>query len=172
MKNVVSHTVYNILSTLPKKILENRNYHIIQECILYEIAHEECFNFLEVAYFIYNPDFHICKGIAGISDKDFINNSIQNHWHRESEFEKIIEASSYNKSIKSTQFCTLFSEYNIELIVKEIQKSIGLDSIDFFSWNTTHNNIGILLYHTKLNSTIEKDILQDAAALLSFCPIN
>lgn len=172
MENTLSYTISDTLSRIPKKILNNKNNPHLYEYILYEIAHEKCLNFSEIAYFIYNPDFHLCKGISGMKCdelKESYDSDID-QWDESPKFQSIINKSNYNATIKSTEFCTLHDQ-GIDSIVNEIKKSLNIDQIDYFHWNTTNNNIGILIYAKKNHDEIAKNILEDATALLSFCPI-
>lgn len=172
MEKTISSNIANVLSSLPKKILQNKNYPILQECILYELANEQCLNFTEVAYFVYNPDFHLCKGLSGIKSQELVNTQILNHWDHSSQFETTINQSAYNKLIKNTEFCTLFSDNQIDLIINEIKKSLELTDSQYFTWHTNNNNIGILIYTSQNSLTqIENKMLEDATALLSFCPL-
>lgn len=160
-----------ILQNLPKKILNNRSHDAVTECVLYDISREICLNFIEVAYFIYNPDFHLCKGIAGINQKE-IDSWQSDPWQDISAFENIIKQTKYNQKIKKTEFCTTISENNFDKIVDEIKKSIDMEYAHIHSWNLNNNNIGILLYcnQNELISRASSEI-ENAAILLSFCPI-
>jgi hypothetical protein len=172
-KKIIS-SIAEILTHLPKKIINNRHHDALTDCILYEISQEMCLHFEEVSYFIYNPDFHLCKGIAGIK-KNEIHEWCNNNdlWNNINEFENIIKKTNYNQSIKKMQFCTLFSEKEINKIIKEIQKIIDIHSASSYHWQIQNNNIGILLYQStiKENNTIEKEYIENAASLLGFCPI-
>ncbi len=171
MSNEIISSINKILTNLPKKIINNHNQDALATCVLYEISQEICLHLQTAAYFIYNPDFHLCKGITGIK-KSEINNLCNDPWNNIKEFEDSIKQTNYNKSIKNIQFCTIFSNKEIEAIIKEIKKATD-NSSEYFHWQLPNNNIGILLYEPvkKENIQIEKEYIENAASLLSFCPI-
>jgi hypothetical protein len=165
-------TINTILTHLPKKIINNRNHDALATCILYEISQEICLHLDNAAYFIYNPDFHLCKGITGIKKTEILD-WCNDPWTNITEFENSIKETNYNKSIKNIQFCTVFSNKDILLIIEEIKKSMQLQTEEYFHWLLPNNNIGILLYQSveKENNLINKEYIENAASLLGFCPI-
>ncbi len=169
-QNDVKKSISNILSKLPRKMIEHKHNDVITECLLYELSHEICFHLSSIAYFVYNPDFHICKGVAGILEAD-IKDWCKDPWHDIETFEKTIKNKDYNKKIKSTEFCTLFAKSNLD-IVNEIKKSIEINDINYYCWNLHNNNIGILVYKEKNSNPIEKEHIEDAAGIIGFCPIH
>ena len=86
MSKKINTSITEILTHLPKKIINNRYHNALTDCVLYEISQDMCLHFTEVAYFIYNPDFHLCKGIAGIKKKE-IDNWCNDPWNNINEFE-------------------------------------------------------------------------------------
>jgi hypothetical protein len=172
MSKEIIATVNTILTHLPKKIINNRNHDALATCILYEISQEMCLHLQSAAYFIYNPDFHLCKGITGIKKTEIID-WCNDPWANITEFENNIKKTDYNKFIKNIQFCTLFSNKDITVILEEIRKSMQIESQEFFHWLLPNNNIGILLYDAvnKENHFIQKECIENATSLLGFCPI-
>ena len=172
MAKEINSSIEKILTYLPKKIINNRDHNALATCVLYEISQEMCLDFKNAAYFIYNPDFHLCKGITGI-EKSEINNWCNDPWNNITEFENTIKETNYNKIIKNIHFCTIFSNKDIDAIIKEIKKSIECENKTSFHWLLPNNNIGILLYEmvTKENYEIEKEYIENAVSLLGFCPI-
>ena len=165
-------SINKILTSLPKKIIHHRNHDALATCVLYEISQDICLHLQAAAYFIYNPDFHLCRGITGIN-KNVINTWCNDPWSNISEFQTTIQNTNFNKQIKQTQFCTVFSNNNIETILEEIKKTINLSNHKFFHWPLPNNNIGILVYEENMtkNVLIEEEYIENAANLLGFCPI-
>jgi hypothetical protein len=172
MTSEIFNNISKVFSSLPKKILTNKTHSYLTDCVLYELSQEFCFHFEEVAYFIYNPDFHLCKGMAGIK-KNEIHCQINNPWENINEFESTVKKSTYNNTIKKTEFCTVFSEKDIQKIIGEIQKVLESKEHDIFSWNLPNNNIGILLYKraTQESTTSYEEHMENAGGILGFCPI-
>lgn len=172
MTTEIFNNISKVFSSLPKKILTNRSHSYLTDCVLYELSHEFCFHFEEVAYFVYNPDFHLCKGMAGIK-KSEIGCGINDPWNNITEFELTVKKSAYNNKIKETEFCTVFSEHNIEKIILEIKKVLQGTEKNFFTWGLPNNNIGILLYKTVREEFKEtyKEQMENAGGILGFCPI-
>lgn len=173
MSQEITSSINSILSHLPKKIINNHNHNALATCVLYEISQDICLHLQSAAYFIYNPDFHLCKGITGIK-KIEIENWCNDPWNNITEFENTIKETNYNKTIKNTQFCTIFSKQDIQTIIEEIKKSTQLENQESFHWLLPNNNIGILLYKSvekENNQTIEKEYIENATSLLGFCPI-
>lgn len=175
MTNEIFNNIAKVFSNLPKKIISNKSHNYLTDCVLYEISQEFCFHFNEVAYFVYNPDFHLCKGMAGIK-KNEISSCCEDPWENLNEFEAIIKMTKYNQKIKEMQFCTLFSEKDVDRIVKEIEKSIDARSKKYYSWQLPNNNIGILLYESakeenEESKKIYEEQIENAGGLLGFCPI-
>lgn len=172
MSKEIMSNINTILTYLPKKILNNRNHDALATCILYEISQEICLHLNNAAYFIYNPDFHLCKGITGIKKNEIID-WCNDPWSNITEFQSIVKETNYNKSIKSIEFCTVFSNKDVLSIIQEIKKSINITSDESFHWLLPNNNIGILLYESvkKENNIMNKESIENAATLLGFCPI-
>lgn len=172
MSKEIFSSINSILSDLPKKIINNRNHDALASCILYEISKDICLHLENAAYFIYNPDFHLCKGIAGIK-KIEINDLINDPWSDIAQFQNVIQNTNYHKSIQSSQFCTLFSKKDLNIIINEIKKAIGAENEYFFYWQLPNNNIGILVYKSnqKKYDSDEKEYIENATSLLGFCPI-
>lgn len=165
------HSFESILQNLPKKILHNRCNDAVAECVLYDISRDICLNFVEVAYFIYNPDFHVCKGMAGINRKE-IDSWQDDPWQNITNFQNIVKNTDYNKKIKKTEFCTTISNNDLQAIINEIKKSIEMEYASIHHWNLQNNNTGILLYHCNdTTQNRQSSEIENAAILLSFCPI-
>jgi hypothetical protein len=167
MNNSSKKNISDVLTTLPKRILKNKDNNYLADFILYEIAKEECLELETYAYFIYNPDFHICKGISGIKHED-VQTLNSNLWDAQDLFINHIKENTYNKNIKSIEFCTISKKSDIQAIVEEIKKILEIDTLNIFTWDLPNNNIGILLF-TKNNCSTED--IEKAASLLGFCSI-
>lgn len=165
----IKNSVSKILSKLPKKMALLKHHHSLAECILYEISHELCLHLSTIAYIVYNPDFHLCKGIAGIQKSD-LKDWCGDPFSNIDSFSEIIKESEFNKKIKKIEFCTIKIE-NKEEIIKDIQKATENDVAISYTWNLPNNNIGVLFYEAIQIGTFEKEDLEDAAGIMGFCPI-
>ena len=79
------------LNNLSHRIIEFKSHPALIDCVLYEMLTDKCLNFEMAAYFVYNPDFYICKGISGLT-RDAIS-----EWNIEP-WENIDKFSSFTKN--------------------------------------------------------------------------
>lgn len=183
MNKKLNENISKILANLPKKIIHHKNADYLTNFVLYEICKDECLNFNTCAYFIYNPDFHLCKGIAGIKKSELGKSPIDDLWENNGTEKQNIVESEFNKTIKSMQFCTISAEKNIDKIILEIKKSITASIENSFTWSLPNNNFGIMIFsyekvdvmseeteENKNKISLDEDI-ENAASLLAFCPI-
>jgi hypothetical protein len=157
------------LSALPKKMILCSDSEVLADCVLYELSHEICLHLTSVSYFVYNPDFHLCKGVAGILKED-LKEWCKDPWNNHTEFKKIIRSTKFNKSIREILFCTVKHE-NVNTIGEEIKKTICKSESSFYSWKIKNNNIGIILYEKATQSSFDQEDIENASGLLGFCPI-
>jgi hypothetical protein len=165
----IKHIIADHLTKIPKKILSSSDFDILADCVLYEISKEICFHLSSVSYFVYNPDFHVCRGIAGILKED-LTNWCKDPWNNEKEFKEILHNTQFNKKIRETSFCTI-KDQTIDTIGTEIKKIINNENLQFYSWKIKNNNIGILLYQKINISQCDENDIENGASLLGFCPI-
>ena len=165
-----SYNVKKVLSSLPKKILHNKNHSTLIHAVLYEIAHEFCFHFDIVSYFVYNPDFFICKGFGGISRKE-VSGMCDDPWCDLNNFEATIANTPYNQKIVSIDI--IFKEKkNVNEVVSILKEKIEDPEIHFFQWAMPNGNIGIILYHPLGEKEHHEDHIDDFVGILSHCPLS
>ena len=170
LNNAVRDSIIKRILKIPKKIIEHKTNSALAECILYELSGELCLHLKKIAYFVYNPDFHLCKGIAGISRENISNWCEEDHWNKIEDFSKIIKNSEFNKKVLEKSFCTL-SHNSIDLIIIDLKKSLENENLISYSWEVKNKNIGILLYEASSQNINLNEEIEDAAGILSFCPI-
>ncbi len=163
----VNDKIVKQLHALPKKVVEFRNHEALVECILHDLIDKECLNLNQIAYFVYNPDFCICKGIAGILKKE-IESWKSNPWEEIDSFNMLIKKSSFNKKINSASINTK-RNISTENIIDEVKKQFFDENFLHHTWTILHNNVGILFYES-INTICDKTI-DNVAGILSFCPI-
>lgn len=168
-KVAINVAIKSKILKLPKKIIEHKNNDALAECILYELSDELCLSLKKIAYFVYNPDFHLCKGIAGVSRED-LPDFKENPWENIQDFSKSIKNTDFNKKVLETSFCTV-SHDSISLIIKDLKNSLNNQNFSVHSWERTYKNIGILLYEPLSENFESQEEIEDAAGILSFCPI-
>ena len=167
--NIIQDSISKILSKIPKKMSTLKKHNTVAECILYELSHEICFHLSNIAYLVYNPDFHLCKGISGIQQSD-MKSWCEDPWHNIDSFSEIVHSTEYNKKIKEINFCTLKIENSSE-IVNELKNILNKPDICSYTWNIHNNNMGILLYEPNNKEYINVDDVESAAGIIGFCPI-
>jgi len=168
-KKINKAKIMAVITELPKKIVAHSEHPATAHCILYEIANELCLDLLSVAYFVYNPDFKMCKGIAAI-EHEKIQKWQNDPWGNAEEFEDLINSDEYNKKVRSVFFHATEEQNNTKAIAQEIQRRICSNETQYIHWKIKNNNIGILLYQFNAVEEIEDDLLETAISLLSFCP--
>lgn len=169
-KKDIKYNISKILSQIPKKILNLKSHEALAECILYELSNELCFHLSSISYIVYNPDFHLCKGIAGIAREDLAG-WCNDPWGDIDSFFGIIKKTDFNSRIKEISFCTIKIETPDE-IVNEIKKSVGNESLLSYKWNISNGNVGIILYKmVDENISIDEEDFENAAGIIALCPI-
>ena len=158
------------LSKLPKKINLFHSSDVLTEGILWEFSHEMCFHLSSIAYFVYNPDFHICKGIAGLLKKD-LGDWCSEPWNDMESFEEKTLQSPFNVLVKKTLFSTHPGQ-KLADIIEKIKEQIDLPHELSYTWNIKHDNIGILLYFpSEQTNTYSNEDIHDAVEFLTFCKL-
>lgn len=162
--------ILNRLSRLPRKILLMQGKDNVTEFVLHELCNEDCFNLEKAAYLIDNPDFNCLKGIAGFSRKEAYN---QNLWDNPQAFSTHMQASSFNKKVRSFLQESFRKQSKPETdVVKHIARDLDVQNYGFLSWNMKHDNHGLFIYQKAYNDdTCTDDYILDGLCLLGFCPI-
>ena len=164
---MINLTVAERLSRLPRKIASMRGNDILPDCILYELIKDSCFNCSYAAYFMYNPDFHLCKGISGI-DRQETEEWQNDVWENFNDFSAHIKKTSFRKKILETNFCTI-DACTIDGVVKAIKTCIDNTFTHHHTWKIHNDNHAIFLYTPCEQEVIDESYIADGAALLSLC---
>jgi hypothetical protein len=166
------HAILDRISRLPKKMLSLTNHENVTDFVLHELCHQDCFNFEKAAYFVDNPDFDCFKGVTGISRTE--NFPVADDiWKNPHGFSAHMQTSSFNQRVRSMIKPSMRRNYTSdEMIVKNVAEELVLQNPRFYSWDTKHDNHGLLIYE-KACATDHCDMqdVLDGLCLLSFCPI-
>lgn len=151
------------LHKLPYKILKEYEHPHLIDCLLYELSK---INTLYLSFIAYNPDFNLCKGVAGISNNE-LDSIIEDPWSQSND----IITSLFNNTIKSISFSTKKGS-SAEEVSKHIKENLLSNSIkNEHIFSLKHGNIGILGY-TEIESEDNNkstEYIKDGANLLGLC---
>jgi hypothetical protein len=149
---------------LPKKILENYEHPQLIDCILYELLDQ---NIPRVSLIAYNPDFYLCKGIAGICLLE-CNDIDDCPWNSP----EALNALPFNKFIKTISFQTN-KETSIDKAINNLQHNfLSSYTTEQYIFKLKNNNIGVLSYNlesTDENIHHKKEYLEHTANILGLC---
>lgn len=155
------------LSQLPRKMAHMRGHDALPDCVLYELVSDMCFNCIYAAYCVYNPDFHLCKGVAGISRMEMEDWTID-PWNDLDQFEEQVRQTSFNQKVRNINFC-ITREAPKNTLVETIQNSLDSAISHAHVWDVHNKNQGIFLYALQDEKHDTHDRIADGASLLSFC---
>lgn len=156
------------LSCLPKKILALHGADNTTEFVLHELCSSNCFNLSKAAYFVDNPDFNCCKGIAGCDRKERFEND---SWCAPDDFSCHMKQSIFNQKVREAHFLSLGAS-SLESQVSELAQKLDMKNPGFHRWKLKNGNHGILIFEKPQNENDGlKEYLEDGLSLLGFCPI-
>jgi hypothetical protein len=159
------------LNNLSQKIIEFKTHPALIECVLYEMLTDSRLNFEMAAYFVYNPDFYICKGISGLT-KDTISEWSMDPWSNIDIFSKFTKSLDFNIKVSEKSFGTA-SEGNIDEITQEIKCCFKKPNALYHTLKLPNKNTGMLIYsYIKKHSNVTYEEVDSAISMLSFCPIS
>lgn len=160
------------LCALTQKMLIAHYHEKLTELVLYELAHQNCFNFSKVAYMIDNPHFKCLHGISGFSKSDHQNHAHENIWDDHDSFHKTMDASPFHTKVRSIRECEE-KTINKQEKFEELAKRLDFERPSFMTWQVKHDNYGILLFehdNQTIANSYDSELLQ-GVSLLGFCPV-
>lgn len=163
---------YGILSRLsgiPHRIIDLHGTDNLSEFILHELSGSECFDLPRAAYFIDNPDFNCCKGIAGYCRNEECT-SIECKWKNPTHFSEHMKQANFNAKVRQINCISSGTQY--EEMIKKLAQQLEINNLHFHVFNLKNNNKGFLLYENNpANEEVIAPHLSHGVALFSFCPI-
>ena len=161
--------VAQLLVRLPRKMIRARECDALIDCVLYELAHEACFNLSYIAYFAYNPDFKLCKGIGALDQGSF-DLWHEDVWQNVDTFRAHVRQSSFYQQVR--HFNVQTNESDISEILNVLRSYVGDSQARSHIIELPYGNKGIVLYSVKVEELQDEYVeLADGVSLLGFCPL-
>jgi len=167
------HAVLGCLSAIPKKMLRSHGMNNISSLVLYDLCHENCFNVKKAAYFVDNPDFNICKGVAGYHRSESYYD-ISDAWSEPETFELIMNSCPFNAQVQTFEKNNLHVNGNGNAdILDAISRHCLFENPHLVSWDMKHDNIGLLVYEQTDSESLSEleEHLYHGLHLFGFCPL-
>lgn len=160
------------LSSLPRKIISVCELDNVPEFILHDICNENCFNLHRAAYFVDNPDFNTCKGIAGFCRHESYG-AYDQLWHDPVSFSKFMQESPFNQQVREIILESIVrNKLMHEQVIKRIAPQLGFVNPAWCSWHLKHFNDGLIVYEkADLDDTTFDQHFLDTLHVLGFCAI-
>lgn len=157
------------LSCIPQKMLQLKGSENTTEFVLHELCDFNCFNFSKAAYFVDNPDFNCCKGVAGCCAQERYHNP-EDAWKKPEPFTKHMESAAFNRKVRQMSDVSL--SHKLDEMVKNFSIQLDIKNPEFYTWDLKHDNKGILIFEKNPEGYDEvKHHLPQGLSLLGFCPI-
>jgi hypothetical protein len=160
------------LLRIPQKILSRTDLDNITEFVLHELCYNDCLQLKKAAYFVDNPDFNYFRGIAGI-DRTELRKGPYCIWDEVGQFSQDMNNSIFNQKVKHVSLNSpRFSQQNESELLQKIATDLLLNNHYFYTWDMRHGNQGVFLYEPDHEPEKEmKEVLEQAACILGFCPL-
>lgn len=161
------------LSLLPGKIaaLSTSGQENVLEFALHELCHERCLDINKAAYFVDNPDFDHCKGIAGFSRDETCD--ITDIWKNPSHFNQYMKQSPFHNQVCSLSCESLKrKELPLDESIKQLATPLISDAPKIYIIDLKHDNHGILVCSPGSQYEHQADDIMNWIRLLSLCPIH
>ncbi len=156
------------LSKLPKKIMSVHGLPNATEFILYALCRESGLPVHRVAYFVDNPDFDWCKGVAGFATEE------QQHeddlWNDPDQFTQRMLQAPFNQKVRSVS-CASVGPQGIDQLREYLRQELALQNPACFTCGIKNDNVGILIIDDMPNQKELEESLYNAVCLLGMCPI-
>jgi hypothetical protein len=157
------------LSCIPQKMLTLHGTENTTEFVLHELCSDCCFNFSKAAYFIDNPDFNCCKGVAGWCSTECYPGQ-ECYWRSPEPFSQHMRQAAFNQKVRNMQGAHIGAQVNN--MVQEFARQLAMRNPGYHVWELKNGNKGLLIFEHEPNNYNEvKDYLEQGLALLGFCPI-
>ncbi len=168
------YELLNRLSNLPKKILALHDHDHVVDYLLYELCSHNYFDLKKAAFFVDNPDFDCCKGIAGFSKQDYPQ-IVENLWEeRGGGLNPVvgeIGRSTFNKKVRSTSYASVIKN-NRDAVIGALSKQLEIRDPSFLTFPVRHQNHGVFIYETEpLGVKETHEFMDQGVSLLGFCPL-
>lgn len=164
--------VLECLSSLPRKILSLYERDDIPEFVLQDICSENCFNIMRAAYFIDNPDFNSCKGVAGFC-RDEAYRAHDTMWQDPASFSKFMHESLFNNQVRGVQRESIIRNNHVyDDVIKELAPSLGFVNPAWCNWHLKYYNEGLIVYEKAdfADETFDEHFM-NTLYVLGFCAI-
>ncbi len=161
--------ILGYISGLPKKILKVHGYENVPDFILHDLCHEQCFNLVKAAYFVDNPDFDYCKGIAGFSRVECsLDHDI---WQEPAAFSEHMKKCQFHQKVRMFESHSIRD--SLDTVIEQVIKDFAFELPQHVVWNMKHDNHGVLIYEAGSHdeSVSIQDYLGNSVHLFGFCPI-
>jgi hypothetical protein len=158
------------LSCLPKKILTLHGAENTTEFVLHTLCGEQCFDFSKAAYFVDNPDFNCCKGVAGCCKTEQYQHP-DDAWIDPETFSNHMKDAAFNKKVRQCSHASITN--GLESAVKDLAQELEIQEPAYYVWQLKNGNNGILIFERSdkdMHDDIEEH-LEHGLSLLGFCPI-
>ena len=162
--------ILTTLSSLPHKILSIHGRENISEFVLHDLCKPECFNLKRAAYFIDNPDFDCCKGIAGFCKEEQYANGL---WQNPESFTDFMNRSAFNQKVRNTTKSSYKKCKSCDdTILKELAQEVNIENPEYYTWDLKHDNHGILIFERNSEDSEKLHEYLHGACILGFCPVH
>lgn len=159
------------LSAMPRKIISLYDHDNVIDFVLHELCNEKCLDFEKAAYFIDNPDFDYCKGVAGFTKQEQYPES--DIWRDPQAFKSHMNNSTFNQKVKSIQCAGTKNKGNITTLVDALGNDLQISDPTVFSIDLRHGNQGIFLCKPASQKTLKsEDDMINWLSYLGLCPVH
>jgi hypothetical protein len=155
------------VQSLPKKMLQIHGIDNATEFVLHELCHAHCFNLKRAAYFVDNPDFNRCRGVAGFVKEESFSDDFWNKMH---DFSRHMQKSPFNQRVRECEYET--SAHKPQDFVGYQARRLTFVSPQYVVVPVKNGNHGIFIYeYDGDNDDQFEALLTEAIPLLGFCPV-
>jgi len=171
LKNIPPHEYQLLLclSKLPEKIIAVHGLSNATEFILHALCKESGLPVQRIAYFVDNPDFDWCKGVAGFASEEQ-ECSDSDVWKDFDYFTRVMQEAPFNQKIRSLSSPS-FGPQGISEFRERIKQELPFNDPVCFSSGIKNDNIGILVVDELPDQDSFEESLHSAGCLLGMCPV-
>lgn len=160
------------LSSLPRKMLSVYELDNVPEFILHDMCSEHCFNLIRAAYFVDNPDFNSCKGVAGFCRTEAYNAG-GDLWQQPENFSKFMGESPFNQKVRSIVLESILRNKRLyDHVTQKIAPQLGFSNPAWCTWHLKYFNEGFIVFEKgDLADELFDQHFINTLHLLGFCAI-